>query len=220
MRNMARLGLALVVVAAGLMVAAPSAQAISFNFTSDHCTGGCGTPPFGTVTLTTNGTGVDFVVHLNSPNFFVKAGSSDFQAFKFNATGVTVADISIVQNAPKPLQANDASPGSFNGDGTGLFQFGISCPLCANGAGGRFNSDIDFTVANAVIGDFLTANNLGILFVADIISCSTAACGSGNGTGNTGPVDVTASVAEPSSLFFFGSAMVLAGMLGRRWKRR
>ena len=82
----------------GLAVAVP-ANAISFNFTSDHCTGTCGTAPFGTVTLTQNGTTVDVDVHLFSPNFFAKTGAADFEAFKFNATGVVLGDINVNQNA-------------------------------------------------------------------------------------------------------------------------
>jgi hypothetical protein len=43
---------------AGLMLASTPAHALTFDLTSDHCTGGCapaGTV-FGTVTLTQNGT--------------------------------------------------------------------------------------------------------------------------------------------------------------------
>jgi hypothetical protein len=54
----------------------PSAShAITFNLTEDHCTGGWGIPPFGS---------------LFGTNAFVKTGSVDFQAFKFNASGVVV----------------------------------------------------------------------------------------------------------------------------------
>src|SRR6266481_8278551 len=72
------------VIVAGVVVSAPAAHALVLNLTSDHCTGGCGTPPFGSVDLEQNGTTVDVTVHLLSPNFFVKTGSVDFMAFKFN----------------------------------------------------------------------------------------------------------------------------------------
>jgi hypothetical protein len=173
----------MLLLAIGLLLAANSARATSFDLTSDHCTGGCGTPPFGDVTLLQNGTTVDITVHLNSPNFFVKTGSADFMAFKFNATGVTTGDITVDQNAPKPLAAES---GAFNGDGTGNFGFGIDCPTCGGGASDQFNSDIIFHVANATIADLTAPNNLGNVFVADIISSAEF-----GGTGNTGPVDAT-----------------------------
>ncbi|HEV8533167.1 MAG TPA: hypothetical protein VGT00_17215 [Methylomirabilota bacterium] len=72
----------------GLIAAAPSAQAVTFDLTEDHCSGGCGSPPFGTVTLTQNGTTVDVTVDLSGTNAFVKTGAADDMAFKFNATGL------------------------------------------------------------------------------------------------------------------------------------
>lgn len=104
---------------------APFARAISFDFTSDHVTGGAGTPPFGTVTLTQSGGNVDFNVTLAAGYNFVLTGSADFQYFKFNGTGVAVGDIiNINQNfAGFTLSA---ATGAFNGDGTGNFTFGIT----------------------------------------------------------------------------------------------
>src|SRR5512140_2598715 len=69
------------------------------DITSDHATGGLGTAPFGTVTLAQNGANVDVTVHLLSGYLFVLTGAADFMDFKFNATGVALADISINQNA-------------------------------------------------------------------------------------------------------------------------
>ena len=163
----------------GLLLAAGSAQAISFNLTSDHCTGGCGTPPFGTVTVTDNGTGVDITVSI-APNAWAITGAADFQLFKFNGTGISLADITVDQTFAGETLA--AATGAFNGDGTGQFVFGIECTTCGNGNTG-ITSDITFHVADATIADLTAANNLGNIFVADIFS---------NETGNTGPVDVTA----------------------------
>jgi len=170
------------IIAAGLMVAAPAAHAVPFapvvfNLTSDHCDGGCGTPPFGTVTLIESGTTVDVTVHLNSPNQFVKTGAADFLAFKFNAVDVVLGDITVDAHIPALV----AAAGAFNGDGTGEFDFGINCPTCGGGASTPFSNDIVFHVASATIEDLTVPNDLGNIFVADIIGS----------TGNTGPVDVT-----------------------------
>ena len=165
-------------VAAGVAGGATSASAITFDLTSDHCTGGCGTPPFGTVDVTQVGANVHIVVDLANGVSWAQTGAADFQLFKFNATGVVVGDISVVQTfaGPNVLQANT---GTFNGDGTGPFSFGISCTTCGNGALG-ITSNLDFTIANATIADVTAGNPLNI-FVADVLGTN----------GNTGPVAVT-----------------------------
>jgi hypothetical protein len=178
------------------------AQAIVFDLTSDHCTGGCGTAPFGTVTVTQVGTSVNFVVDLANgpPNAvgWAKTGAADFQEFKFNATGVVLGDIAVDQTFAGQTLA--AQTGTFNGDGTGAFSFGIACTTCGNGNLG-ITSNISFSIANATIADVTAANADGNIFVADIFSSQT---------GNTGPVDVhVAAIPEPSTW-----AMLILGFFG------
>jgi hypothetical protein len=191
---------------------APFAQAITFVFTSDHVTGGAGTPPFGSVTLTQSGTTtVDIGVTLAAGYSFVKTGAGDFQYFKFNAIGITLADIvnlSLPSNPAFPLAA--AGPGAFNGDGTGQFAWAIGAPLAPNGAPGQNANPISFTVFNSVIADFTTPNNLGNIFVADILAPN----------GNTGPVDVTApSVPDGgATVMLLGTALSALGIVRRYLK--
>jgi hypothetical protein len=204
---MRRLVVILAIITASLMVASGQADAISqtFQVTSDHATGGLGTPPFGTVQVAENGANLDVTVHVNSGWAFVKTGSVDFQAFKFNATGVALTDISINAHTP----ALGANTGAFNGDGTGNFGFGIDCPTCANGGSGQFTSDIVFHIANAVFGDITAPNALGNIFVLDLINLTS---------GNTGPADVN--VPEPSALLLAGTALLGIGYSIRNRFRR
>ena len=185
------------------------AQTATFQLTSDHVTGGAGTPPFGTVTLTQVGTNVDFDVTLTAGYQFVLTGSADMQYFKFNdsAPGASAANITnITQNNPKGTMAGDT--GAFNGDGTGNFSFGIFAPGLGNGAGpSAFDGPIDFTLTNATIAQVTQPNNNGNLFVADILAPN----------GNTGPVD--ASVPEPSATLLIPIGATLGFLLRFRLKR-
>jgi len=165
------------------------------------------------VSVTQVGTGVHVVVDLadGPPNTvgWASTGAGDFQLFKFNATGVVVGDISVVQTfAGQTLQANT---GAFNGDGTGPFSFGISCTTCGNGNLG-ITSNLDFTIANATIAD-LTGNGINPnIFVADVYSGQT---------GNTGPVDATVpttNVPEPSTIFLYSLGVVML-LAGHKWRK-
>jgi hypothetical protein len=200
----------------GALALASAAQAntVTYDITSDHATGGLGTAPFGTVTLTENGANLDVTVALNAGYSFVLTGAADFQDFKFNATGVAVSDITITQNAPGAVGTLTASTGAYNGDGTGQFGFGIAGSTQQNGTAGAFNTDIKFEIANATIADLTQTNNLGILFVADLYSTST---------GNTGPADVTPGTTTVpdggSTLALLGSALVGFGSFRRFIKK-
>src|SRR5262245_5162432 len=174
---------AVVLLAASLSLPT-SGHAVSFDLTSDNCTGGCGTAPFGTVDVTQNGANVNFVVHLANGLSWANTGAADFQLFKFNGTGVALTDIIVTQLfAGHTLQVNT---GAFNADGTGNFNFGISCATCGNGDLG-ITSTIAFTIANATIADVTAPNALLNVFVADVRGL----------TGNVGPVSASLSINSP-----------------------
>lgn len=196
----------------------------TFNLTSCHLSGGCGTATqFGTVTLTqATATTVNFDVVLNSGNRFVETGAGGGELFLFNdsLSGSTITSITATLNG-----ANVSIPGGLSGftnispavmaDGTGTFTGSVECtdPAACNGGSTPNINDLHFTVTNATIALLTTANSLGNIFVADIL------CGQTGCTGLTGPVDVTGGTAVipiPGALPLFATGLAGLVMLGRR----
>ena len=141
-----------------LIATATPAQAVTFDLTSCHVTGGCGTQTsFGTVTLTQVGANVNFDVELSGGNRFVQTGAGDQQLFKFNGTGMVAGDI-VNEATANPLNAVpgglQGSAGAFNGDGTGNFGFGINCTTDpCNGGSTPVFTGLTFTVNGATIAE-------------------------------------------------------------------
>src|SRR5262249_39684825 len=144
----------LITAAIALLIAAGSARADTFFLTSDHCTGGCGTPPFGTVTLTQSGANVDVTVTLFAGYQFVKTGAGGMMYFLFdNSTpGMTTANITNIQSGPGgPVLTAFTGMPTIHADGTGNWMWGIGCASCAQGAAGAFTGPITFTVTGTTI---------------------------------------------------------------------
>src|SRR5215467_13297662 len=168
MRWNGRLGLALVVLAAGLMGVAVPAQADTFTFTSCHisgstCEGGSiPAPGFGSVTLTQVGANVTFDVTLINGNRFIETGSGGNELFLFNApAGSTITSITATLNGatvtiPTGLSGLTNISPAVHADGTGDWTASVECTQQATGNGcnpGMITTinDLHFTVTNATL---------------------------------------------------------------------
>jgi hypothetical protein len=193
------------VIAAGLTAA--DANADTFDLTSCHLSGGCGTATqFGTVTLTQSGANVNFDVVLNPGNRFVETGSGGGELFLFNdaIAGSTITTIASSPNTPAGGLSGFTNLSPVMADGTGTFTASVECTTASdcNGGSAPTMASLTFTVTNATLAQLETTNANGNLFVADIL-CGQAGC-----TGLTGPVD--ASVPIPAPLIGHGLIVLLA----------
>jgi len=208
---------AFVLTAAAILFTAPAAQAatITYNLTSDHCTGGCltGQTSAGLVTITDTGANtVSVNVTLANNNGFVQTGFD--ASFGFNLLGdptITYSGLTagwIVEGPSSPSLTE--AVGSLHMDGTGFFEYGVEWGL--QGGGNNTKLPLNFTITGTGLstGSF-QQNADGQFFAADIISGTT---------GNTGAVDAsTPNVGVPdggSTLTLLGSVLLGVGMLRRK----
>jgi hypothetical protein len=196
-----------------LVSAAPPAAAtpvsVTYQFTDDHCTGGCGlTSPAGSVTLTDASPGDGIVtVQVTLPSGFNFQGgnSSVLTGLVFNSTvALTSSNISNVSSGLFQF-----TTGPLHQDGFGDFQYGFDCTGCTSGS--RSNpTSLSFTVTatGLTISSFHTLGSANTYFSAEVIGS----------TGNTGPIG-TAPVPEPASMMLFGSGLLALGGFMRRFKK-
>jgi hypothetical protein len=176
--------------ATGLLFSGAShANTVEFSLTSDHCTGGClGTATSaGTITITDVSTGVVSVnVSLASGFQFVSTGFDT--DIGFNLAGNPTITYSGVTAGFTPTGSNPQSAGSLHMDGTGFFEYGVTCTACGSGGSNPQPGPVNFTITDGAT--FSTAsfqqNAAGQFFAVDLI-----------GNGNTGAVDASVPVPGP-----------------------
>jgi len=168
------------------------AQTEFFDWTSDHCTGGC--IPSGTVTVTQSGNTLTFVASLgDSLNYLGGNGAGIGATFAFDLTGVSSVTFSAITDSGQTFTTFQNS--SVMMDGAGSFTTGVICSSCGPGASGPTAGS---TISFSITGTGLSLASLGGIMAADVVSCSatTAGC-TGTGNGNTGVIDATLRVPGP-----------------------
>lgn len=212
------LGYALVVAFAGI---AANADTITFTLNYDGCSGGCGTTPFGTITITDTtyeGLAAVYVDEtLGANENYAGTGAGD--ALNFDVSGlagaITVSD----------LPTGFATPGTGKGSAFGSFPDSVTCDGVTGGCHGGSGptGPLTFYVTSTLgitTADFI-ANSDGYYFSSDIlgnngktgnvaarIGTCIAGCGGGGGGGGEAP--------EPASLLLSIGGLALIGFVQHR----
>lgn len=199
----------------GVALAVAPATADIYTLTSDQCTGGCGTSPFGTITVTQDGIDtVKLLAALTVGDSFVHTGFPG--ALGFDVSGNPTVSVS---NLTTGYSLVSPTAGSLHFSAFGYLGYAIDCIVCGYGASNPQAGPISFdlTAAGLTPASFKllsSGGSVGAYFVADIIGT----------TGNTGVVGATgapilSAAPEPSAIILFGTCGMLAVFgIGRRMR--
>jgi hypothetical protein len=196
-----------------IFVALPSfADTVTFTLNNSTATGfscsGLNCGPFGTVTISQNGTNsVRVTETLASGVGFVNTGAGN--SLQFSIAGdptITIGNLTTGFSGP-PSPANKGDTGTFN--------YAIDCTVCGSGASNPYYGTLSFTVsATGTLSpaNFEVLNGKGFYLASDVFSAGKT--GNVEATGYT-----TSPVPEPASLAMVGTGLVgIAGAVRRKLK--
>src|SRR5262245_23816550 len=208
-----------------LTVLAPlPSLADSFVLDIDHCTGGCGAGPYGTIDVTQGGNAntVHFVITLNSAYFILsgQAGST----FAFNINGNPT--ISLANASLGGWTLDSPTAGSLQADGFGNFEYSLNCCFNANGCANAQAGPISFDIVSpsaltpASFAELSTGGSPAVTFAVDILQkLPTGANGNSGFVGAT-PCNTECSpasqVPEPGSLLLLGTGISALALWSRK----
>ena len=160
---------------AAALLAAPVARAgtLTFDLTSDHCTGSClNGGSGGTVTVTETGTGgLNFSVSLASGVGILGTGAGGGASFGFNLAGdPTITFSNLTSGFDVTGGSNPTGAQTIHMDGAGDFEYGVLCTTaCGSGGSSPFTGTLSFTISDTLTLASLEQNLAGEFFGLDVI---------------------------------------------------
>jgi len=204
---------ALYIAAAATFVAVPSAYATNFSLTVNGCSSGCGSGPFGNISVVQGGNINTVIVTetLAAGNIYVKTGAGSALGYLLDKA-TTVSGLGL-----------NFTAGNSNGFSTfGTFATTILCSACLQGASGstHISGPLSFSLFNATgltPANFIRNSN-NFFFASDIGVPNGQGFDTGTVGTSVGTVTLTATP-EPGTLAMLAGALGIAGVLrGKRFR--